>query len=113
MAPKTDKLTAEDFKLKRPIEPPVPPVSPEEETPKPTPKYIALGRIKCYTNQRVTLYPDETLAKAYRQLGPGEEIYKVGTFGDSVGVNLNRLYNDNRPDEWIAGRDIDKLTCSK
>jgi hypothetical protein len=99
-------LTPEELKLKRPTDL-------QETAPKPTPKYIAFGRIRCYTNRRVTLYADETLAKALRQLGPGEDVYKVGTFGESVGVNFGNYSYDTKPYQWLDGRDLDKLTCSK
>lgn len=98
-------LTPEELKLRRPT-------NFNNEAPKPTPKYIAIGRIRCYTNRRITLYADETLAKAMRQLGPGEDIYKVGTFGESVGVNFGNYSYDTKPYQWLDGRDLDKLTCS-
>lgn len=105
---KQAKLTPEEFKLNQPI-------SREAATPKPIPKYIALGRISCYANQRIVLYTDETLAKTFRQLSPGESVYKVGTMGDSIGLTFKGYYasNNTEPDYWLDGKEIRKLTCDK
>ncbi len=86
-----------------------------EETTKPTPKYIALGRVNCYANERVTLYTDETLTNIFRPLGPGESVYKVGTMGESVGLTFKEYYasNNTEPDYWLDGKEIGKLTCPK
>jgi hypothetical protein len=69
----------------------------QEPTPLPAPKYVAVGRIRCYANQRLTLYTDETLTKALRQLGLGEDIYKVGVMDGSIGLTYSAFYNYTKP----------------
>jgi hypothetical protein len=89
--------------------------APEETAPTPAPKYVALGRINCYANQRVVLYTDETLAKVFEQLSPGQEIYVVGTMGESVGATFQKYYayDSTKPAYWLDGKEIGKLTCAK
>ena len=93
--------------LNRPISPYLPPASPA------TPRYVALGRVSCYANQRVVVYTDETLTKTYSSLSPGEKIYKVGGMGESVGLTFSPLYFDTDPQRWMGRRDLEKLTCDK
>lgn len=91
--------------------PPAPP--PVEPMPRPNPKYVALGRINCYANQRVMLYTDETLTKQFRSLGPGETIFKVGVMGESIGLTFYDLYSYTKPDYWLDARESTKITCVK
>jgi hypothetical protein len=92
------------------VTPPAPP--PVAPMPRPNPKYVALGRISCYANQRVAIYTDETLTRSLRSLGPGENIFKVGVMGGSIGFTFNE-YTTPSPDLWIDARDSSKLTCSR
>jgi hypothetical protein len=82
-------------------------------SPKPIPKYVALGRFSCYANRRVTLYTNETLGKSIRQLNPGEPVFKVGVMGGSVGLTFSALYNDTAPELWMDADELENLTCTK
>jgi DnaJ-like protein len=94
--------------------PPSPTAVQQEPTQLPAPKYVAIGRIRCYTNQRLTLYTDETLTKVFRTLGPGENTYEVGRMGDSIAVTFAEYLGDlTRPQYWLAAEDGTKLTCAR
>jgi hypothetical protein len=85
-------------------------VAPPAPTP-PHPKYVALGLISCYANQRTTLYTDETLTKTVYTLGPGQSVLKVGTMGEAVGLTFSSY--DSVPGFWLDAKDLGSLTCVK
>jgi hypothetical protein len=65
---------------------PAPP--PVEPMPRPNPKYVALGRITCYANQRVTLYTDETLTKAIQIVGTWRDDFQGRHHGREYWLNI-------------------------
>ena len=93
-----------------PLQPPKQPKQPPIASPEAAPKYVAIGRISCYANERVMLYMDETLTKQFRTLSPGEKIDKVGNMGETVGLTFPGFYSDSALITGLVARTLESST---